>query len=201
MRYEIPESAIETEGFKIKSPANLFFLYMLSRNWHAWAEEYKPVKEFSQEIEGSEEVANQLLQATDKNYWTVVGVDQGEYLEPGVTVYSNLGYYTHGFIETEKEYGNKPWVGQLSELIAQIAELTTIEYPYEQPIRTVYVTCDQCDPDEVDDCEHWDGETGSWVSVDFDSPGLEAEEQLLRSVAQNSELGSLSEIAQSLLAD
>lgn len=191
MKFEIPESAIQTEGFQVKSPANLFFLFMLSRNWHAWAAEYKPLRDFEQIYENQDSVAEQLAQHPDKNYWTVMGVDEGEYVTPGIEVLDSHGYYTHGFIETERPSSSFPWPGLWFPRISSGIPGFSIDYPAPELIRTVFIWCELCPEGEIDDCDHWDGQTGSWVTVDFALPAPAEAEEFLKEIVSNPDLGVL----------
>lgn len=199
MNYVIPESVIQTEGFQVKSPANLFFLYMLSRNWHAWAAEYKPLRAFEQIYENQDAVAEELKQHPDRNYWTVVGIDECEYVEPGIQVWDSHGFYTHGFIETQFPSTGLPWPGQWIPNARTNAPGFTIEFQPNQLLRTVFVSCDLCPVGEVDDCDHWDGETGSWISIDFEMPDKRSIENFLVSIAKDDSLGVMSYMAAKLL--
>lgn len=197
MSFYVPESAIQTEGFQIKSQANLFFLYMLCRNWHAWAAEYKILNDLSEANESLDLVAERLGNETAKNYWTVVGVDECDYVEAGVTAWDGNGMYTHGFIETEIASRNLPWPGNWYPLQVFSVPGFSIQFREHELIRTVYINCELCLPDE--DCDHWDGMTGSWVSVDFPLPDPAIAKELLINVADETRLGVFSCFAATLL--
>ena len=197
--FEIPTSGIQTEGFQIKSPANLFFLFMLSRNWNAWAAEYKPLSEREVDFENKDDVAEELKLQPSKNYWTIVGVDEGEYVEPGIETLDGNGFYTHGFIETERSPTTLPWSGQWFPRVSADIPGFTIEYRPHELIKTVYMNCELCPADEIDDCDHWDGDTGSWVSVDFELPEASVAEAFLRNIVDNTGLGAFRCIAASVL--
>jgi hypothetical protein len=207
MVFSIPETAIDAShdsSFTINSRANILFVALLAWNWKGWSSAFEPVEWMSFPSENETQLLNEQVTAGYGDFlWTVMGVDEGEYMEPGIEQRDSNGFSTHGYAKTTHPRSGVDWSPNWHPDWRLHATGFTVQFPTDGPIKTVWVGCEICSAeDNMDDCPHTEsGAQGSWVSVDFEIGDEGSFETLLEESAEDSELGPLSVIAASALIE
>ena len=195
MGFHIPESALDVK-LEIASRANLFLVAMLAWNWKEWTSVFGPVIWIE---EDEDSLRTEVRDGQDVFLWALVGVDDGSYLEPGVSAY--LG--THRSIvkaaKSRAEAGWQPkWVPAWRLLGLHGV---TMELPIEVPVMTAWVGCEECaSSGNEGDCPHTEhGGHGTWVAIDEIDLDDGSFENLCWDVSADSTLGPLACIAAGVL--
>lgn len=207
MVFSIPETAIDAasdSSFTIGARANILFVALLAWNWKEWSSAFEPVEWTSFPSEDETQLLKEQATAGYEDFlWTVMGVDEGEYMEPGIEQRDSHGFSTHGYVKTTHPRSEVDWSPNWHPDWRLHAPGLTVEFPTDGPITTLWVGCEICSAeDNLDDCPHTaSGARGSWVSVDFEIGDEDAFETLLEESAEGPELGPLSVIAAGALIE
>ena len=205
MVFSIPETAIDAaldSSFTINSRATILFVALLAWNWKEWSSAFEPVEWMSFPSEDETQLLNEQVTAGYGDFlWTVMGVDEGEYMEPGIEQRDSHGFSTHGYAKTTHPRSGVDWSPNWHPDWRLLGDV--IQFPTDGPVKTIWVRCEICSAeDNLDDCPHTaSGAQGSWVSVDFEISDEGSFETLLQESAEDPELGPLSVIAAGALIE
>ena len=195
MGFHIPESALDSK-LEIVSRANLFLIAMLAWNWKEWATFFGPVTWIDND---GDSLRTEIRDGQDSFLWTLVSVDDGSYLQPGVS--TGLGT-RNSFAKVAKSRAEAGWQPKWSPA-RRLSGLYggTIELHVEVPVTTAWVGCEQCAASgNQGDCPHTEhGAQGTWVAIDQIGLGDKSLEKLCWDVSTDPTLGPLACIAAGVL--